>query len=166
MRKKTKRIISICIFFIIFTYLLTIVKYQLEMPIYKMFSCLKLYVNENDGNLPLNQQDLVNKGYLLVEKGAVNNRYVVKCDMVEIITRDVSKKKNAGSTASIDFAKFWIRYGIESNSLYINRGKVYDKVTNKPLLLFSGPFDCVLRSTYNRLSVELYNHMVNEKEKK
>jgi hypothetical protein len=159
-RLKKVRILLCLVVVIIAGYILQKIKYNCEVPIYQIYSCLKLYIQENKGVLPASQEELMKKGYLRVEANDRGKYYSVRCDLIEIVTRlPTENKNNPEFWIKISFTNFFIRYGILKDDFVVRNNTLYDKTTGEKVLLFTGPWSSVLSGTYNTLSVALYNEI-------
>lgn len=139
------------------------IRYQLELPLYQMASCLRLYIREFH-TFPQSRDDLIQKGYLKIDRSDGQESYSVRFDLVEAITRKTTDKTVSTTWYEIDFSSFTLRYGAAVDTLFLKEGVLYQKSDGKPVLLFDGPRKWLLSGTYSRLSAELYREMKNVKE--
>jgi hypothetical protein len=163
--KRIQSLLCLVILVIVVGYVLMKIKYSCEIPVYQVYSCLKIFIQENH-RMPVSQAELMEKDYLRVETQDNKKYYSVRCDVIEIVTRLPSKNETiVGSWVPAPFMKFFIRYGIQKDDLIERDHGLYDDATGEKVLLFTGPKSFLLSSTYNNLSVALYKELIGpEKE--
>ena len=146
-------------------YIFEKIKYNLEIPLYQISSCLHLYIQEHQ-KFPTDQEDLVSKGYLRIEKSKNNTKYQVKCDLVEVITRESTNKTVPTTWTETPFQKFDIQYSVQIDELLIKEGVLYNINADQKSFLLSGPHRFLLSRAYQEISLSLYEEMENAISKK
>lgn len=157
--KHIRRLLLGVVLIIVVGYVLMNVKYQFEIPVYQVYSCLKLFIQEHQ-RMPVSQQELEEKGYLMVEMDDQKSYYSLRCDIIEVITRVPSKNKLEGDLLRAPFRSFSIQYGIDKDDLVKKNGVLYNKTTGEAVLLFTGSRFSLLSGTYRKLSAVLYDELV------
>jgi len=133
-----------------------------ELRIRKIASCLAMYIERNNGQFPSSTKDLVNEGLLNVKKAGNKTSYEVRFDFADTWFRKTADNiKMVGWSIIKDFDEFNIRYGAKIQELELRDGYLYDSKNEKKIFLITGPYEsCILRKTYEELSVHLYREMV------
>ena len=136
------------------------IRYHIELPLYQISSCLRLYIREHQ-QFPVSQESLINKGYLKIEKSEHQTKYRVKCDLVEVITREPTEKIVPTKWMEVPLQKFDIQYGVDINELLVKRDVLYDNNSDQAIFLLSGPHPFFLSRAYRKISLSLYEEMEN-----
>lgn len=159
--RQIRRIFCLIALIAVAGYFLLKIKYNCEVPVYQVYSCLKLFIQENK-RMPLSQQELVEGGYLRIEEKDKERYYLIRCDLVEVVTRlpAENNKYASRSWTKIPFTRFFIRYGIQKDDYVLRNHILCDTITDEKILLFTGPWSCFLSGTYQKLSADLYMELV------
>lgn len=122
---------------------------------WKMREIINVYIRNNNGRFPSSESDLEKTG--LLKKTEHNNgiRYYIRYGATN---EDRWHEFNY-------FDMFRIYYGVNTENLKVLDGIIYDKSTNKPLLLIEGLYKWALRKVYQSISLEWYELMLQEKQR-
>lgn len=113
------------------------------------------YIQENNGKFPPSEDDLISQKY--IKKGRVRTGYEYYLNL------------NPSEPGERYYKYFWfkslkIAYGTKIEEIELVDGKLYEKSTNKQILLIDGPYRKQLKkSHYEPLSVKWYEQMLKEK---
>jgi len=164
--KHIRRLLLAVILILAAGYVSAVIKYQCEIPIYQVYSCLKLFIQENK-RMPTSQKELMEKGYLRVEGEDDKHFYSIRCDHTEVFTRvpAAENEKIPECWLIVPYMEFFIRYGIQKDDLFIRDDIVCDKITGEKVLLFTGPKSFILSGTYRKLSTALYKELMKNEGK-
>lgn len=135
------------------------------LQLYKVASCIELYMEKNDGRLPGSEADLTNEGLVKAEPhGESGLKYNVRYRLADTWFRYSEKKPDdaSGGWAEIkSFDRYNIRYGTQVEHVVADDGKLYDKHSNEQILLIKGPYETkALKKGYELVSFELYQKML------
>jgi len=124
----------------------------LELTAIRTQRLISRYIEENDGNFPASEDDLISKKY--IKKDRVRNGYEYYLKL----------NPNDPYYKYANFKYLKIAYGTRLEDIALVNDKLYDKSTNKQLLLIDGPYRKFLKGKcYEPMSVKLYGQMVKEK---
>ncbi|HOM62114.1 MAG TPA: hypothetical protein PLP49_11855 [Anaerohalosphaeraceae bacterium] len=116
----------------------------------KIKICLLYYIEQNSGEFPSSEEDLLQKGFLKVDNSHIYVQFPNTASTIE-------------SHRCFRFRAFTIRYGTKFEDLKLFKGVLVDKKTNKEVLLINGP--CRFLLPYKDYSIEIYEKMLTIKEK-
>ena len=143
------------------------VKRGQEDIIYRVFSCIKLYLIHSNGTFPTSEDDLIKKGCIKksFEKGkgvyAYSIRYYLDEVYEKLYPENIYTVKMETWDNSVRFNEFKIYYRAKLETLEIINNKLYDKTTHKPVLLIESPYEGkALREISEKISLELYQEML------
>jgi len=165
--KKLKK--KICIFTLIICLLLIVSMFcsyfamWMSIPVYRIGSCLKLYISNNNGNWPSSKDGLISQGYIkLIPRQKGENYYEIKTILGYVYdwNSDYTLPKYETANSHEYFDRYSIKYGIRVEDLRIEKGKLVEVKTNLPVLLIEGPFKFLLKGEYRKVSRDLYKEML------
>lgn len=110
-------------------------------------NCLLYFIDQNQGKFPQGEDELVSQGYLKEEKGVTFLKFP-----------DTGNKEPVWHKG-LSFQLFSVHYGMEAEYLILKNKTLYDRRTNSPVLLISGPYRIIV--PYKEHSLELYNAMIS-----
>jgi len=164
MRKLSRWLLLALCWFLVAWYAKEKAVYNLEIPVFQVGTCLRLYIRDHHGQFPNSRLDLEN-GYLRIDEVAGKFSYHVRGDLVETMTREVAKQSVEGNWMPCPFDKFQVRYGSSKSNIALRDGQLYDRTTGKRVLLLTGPHPLLLRRTYEALSLSLFNELRHPEDK-
>jgi hypothetical protein len=113
------------------------------------------YIQENAGQFPKSQQDLISKGYLKVEYEKGNPRYFNK-----IVYND---QRTEWQEWPVHLEWFTVRYGVQKEDFLVVNGRLCEKENGQEVFLLDGPYnrriEPTLRRMYRMISLKWYKQM-------
>ena len=165
--KKVKWIILIVVIYFGMYFYLKILSAK-ELFLTRATSCIKLYIIENEGCLPKDKNDMLEKGYLFYEDYG-GHKYV-RMKILKELPSDFDKEISSGYTVqSVNaepFDYFKISYGASLESIVYEEGRLKNAETGKDFFIITGPTRISLTSYYlpkkyyMSASVDLYKEML------
>jgi hypothetical protein len=170
MKKPVKKIIKYILVVVILCFVLYFVFIKNEMykvrdvDLLDMVAAIEGYISENNGQFPLSEQDLIDKGFLRIEKTSTETVYKVRIDYHQV---RAGYRVVSPNWSEVYFDKYKILYGASTDNIRLEGDMLYSVDTNQPVLLIAGPYKKYFKHsiitgdrTYEEFSVELYKMML------
>ena len=159
---------------------------------YRIPSCLKFYIRDNNGQFPDSRQDLIGKGYLRTSKEYYSSEpedcfllnaslgktydpnhidlypdiyfvHIYEMDQFRWDSNKTIYDNKPDDWFPIHLDDYHIRYGSRLEDIELKGDKLYDKNSQERILLVEGPHKIILRWLYTKVSRDLYEEMSRER---
>ena len=120
---------------------------------YLLFASLQGYIEENEGQFPANEDDLVSQGFLRKTEVPDGTAYEVRAGLGPRVPWH----------RCYLFPELTVAYGVQAQNIEVRDNQLCDKMTDQRLYLIDGPRKWPISHIYAGFSKDLYEIMLNSR---